>query len=165
MPVNLCTETLNFCCHTWLCPRSPLCLWPSLWVGARGQANTELLGLPSPRSHPGTGVLATRTLLSEPGPGLRHALISCINSVGVRRMGKAAGACCLVRIRTLLPAPCAPLCSSALPALRLATGWVAAALLPPSILPQQVSVSVAPHVQLAGCWIGTGEARHFEPIQ
>lgn len=75
-PMNLCTETLNFPRRTWLrpgpgaalgCSRVPHGHRPG-W-GARGQANAEPLGFPSPRSHPGTWVLATRTLLSVPGEG------------------------------------------------------------------------------------------------
>lgn len=75
-PMNFCTETLNFTRRTWLCPGPGAALGCSRvphghhprW-GARGQANAEPLGLPSPLSHPGTWVLATRTLLSVPGEG------------------------------------------------------------------------------------------------
>lgn len=152
MLINLCTETSNFHRHTWLCPQ-PL-LRPGLgaalggsWVprGHRhgwGREAKQTRSCSASPLHVHTQEQASwpqgRYCLCqagerEPGPGLRHARVSSIHCVGARRMGKAAGACCRMRSRTLLPGLCAPPCSSSLPALRLALGWVATAfLLPPS---------------------------------
>lgn len=121
-PMNLCAETLNFHCRTWLCPQPLLRPGPGAALG----------GSRLPHGHrPGWGRKAKQTRsrsasprhvhtqeqaswpqgsyclcrAGEPGPGLRHTLISCINCVGARRTGKATDACCLVRSRTPLRAP------------------------------------------------------------
>lgn len=178
-PMNFCTETLNFTRRTCLHPGPRAALGCSrVPHGHHPQWGQEAKQTPSPSasprhvhtqergSWPQGRYCLRRVREQEPGPGLRHTLVSCLNCVGVQRTGKAAGACCLVRSCTLLPAPHAPPCFSSLPALHLAVGWVAAAFSSPSILRLWLGVSVASHFQtLAGCWVNAGEARCFELIQ
>lgn len=174
MLMNLCTETSNFHHHAWLCPQ-PL-LPPGLsaalggsWVprghhhGWGREAKQTRSRSASPlhvhtqeqASWPQGRYCLCQAGERQPGPGLRHALVSSIHCVGARRMGKAAGACCRMRSCTLLPGLCDglcdPPCSSLLPALHLALGWVATALLLPPSFGFSFGVSIAPLLLVSKC--------------
>lgn len=128
------------------CPwsiRAPLQRPPWAGLGARGQANAVLLGLPSHihaqgrASWPQGRYCLCQAGEREPGPGLRKApkaLISRVNCVGARRPGKAAGACCLVRSREWLPAPRSPPCVSPAPGPGSCRGIARCSLSSPSVL-------------------------------
>lgn len=155
---NLCTETLSFHRCTRMCPRLLLRPGPGAALGGSWAPHGRRPGWgreakqtrsrsASPRhvrtqeqaSWPQGRYCLRRAGEWEPGPGLRHALISCINCVGARRVGKAAGACSLcaaasaARSSVLLSAPSPVSCH----------GMGCRSLSSPSILRLQLSV-IAP---------------------